>query len=54
MACFFKFHLKAGVEESIVNALYGLRISCLNFMGRITTPLLNLIINYLGDEFISF
>jgi hypothetical protein len=26
----FKFILKVGLEESIVNALYGLRISCLN------------------------
>jgi hypothetical protein len=25
MGCFFKFHLIVGVEESIVNALYGLR-----------------------------
>jgi hypothetical protein len=27
---FIKIILKVGVEESIVNALYGLRISCLN------------------------
>jgi hypothetical protein len=25
--CFFKFHLVVGVEESIVNALYRLRIT---------------------------
>jgi hypothetical protein len=27
IGCFFKFHLIVGVEESVVNALYGLRIT---------------------------
>jgi hypothetical protein len=27
MGCFFKFHLIVGVEVSIVNALYSLRIT---------------------------
>jgi hypothetical protein len=27
IGCFFKFHLIVGVEESIVNALYRLRIT---------------------------
>jgi hypothetical protein len=27
IGCFFQFHLIVGVEESIVNALYGLRIT---------------------------